>query len=109
MNIKKDEIIEMKENSNYKQKWEKASYMTNDKSTYKQSILISQKKFYNEVMNINIEKNTIPDTNINTPDNGLILEKWINSKKLKDITNVCVSYNCSCKKIIHHKEKQFII
>ena len=57
MNIKKDEIIEMKENSNYKQKWEKASYMTNEKSTYKQSILISQKKFYNEVMNINIEKN----------------------------------------------------
>jgi len=98
MNIKKDEIIEMKENSNYKQKWEKASYMTNEKSTYKQSRLISQKKFYNEVMNINIEKNTIPDTNINTPDNGLILEKWINSKKLKDITNVCVSYNCSCKK-----------
>ena len=96
MNIKKDEIIEMKENINHKQKWKKASYMTNQNCSYEQSILISQKKFYDEVMNF--QNTTTQDIDINTPTKGLILEKWDNSKKLKDITDKCISYNCSCKK-----------
>ena len=78
MNIKKDEIIEMKENINHKQKWKKASYMTNQNCSYEQSILISQKKFYDEVMNF--QNTTTQDIDINTPTKGLILEKWDNGE-----------------------------